>query len=155
MTQPSEIDVEAKLRIPIYKRTNQYGEFYLGKIQFPGTIHLSAGVSFMVFSGEEDCEEIHIGFMKNNASSDSHTIMGGNNGGIAIDLCKRVDGNGNVIHIGDLKGPVDMPVINGLFFKVILSEGNEEIIISPLDFEARRRRQQRFQEQRTYEAKVG
>ena len=56
------IDPEAKTKIELTKiDRDKFGQpYYIGKLQFPGTLEFEGGVSFMVFLSEEGFEELQI-----------------------------------------------------------------------------------------------
>ena len=90
----------------------------------------------MVFASEEDSEEMHIGFMKEHPfkkrnEDEQLTVVQG--GEICVDLIAKTDKTGNTFYMGELKGMLHLPLDQGLFFKIFLTEGREEVVISPLD----------------------
>ncbi len=53
-----------KLTIALTKQTDRNGKpYFLGRVQFPGTIDLHKGAVFWVFTSEDGNEEIQIGNM--------------------------------------------------------------------------------------------
>lgn len=53
-----------KLTIPLTATKDRYGkQYYIGRIQFPGTVDFKEGAVFWVFTSEEGSEELQIGIM--------------------------------------------------------------------------------------------
>jgi hypothetical protein len=50
-----------KLSIRLVPRFDEFGKkFYIGRLQFPGTINLENGAVFLVFTSEEGNEELQV-----------------------------------------------------------------------------------------------
>lgn len=63
-----------KLTIALTKSTDRNGStYYLGRIQFPGTLDLSKGAVFWVFTSEDGNEEIQIGNMDHSREQQQHS----------------------------------------------------------------------------------
>jgi len=137
------IDPEAKTRILLTKiQKDAFGQpYYIGKLQFPGTLEFESGVSFMVFLSEEGNEELQIGPLDPTRRPKSKRDGAGlNNGRFAIDLHPMVDQYGNTYYVGEAMGLVQMKLRNGIFFTIFTSrQGQEELQISRLNHRQRRR----------------
>jgi len=52
---------EGRLKIQLEKRVDSHGKiFYVGKLKGPVLLDCKDGVAFLVFTSEEDQEELHI-----------------------------------------------------------------------------------------------
>ena len=57
---------EGKLSVRLEPRVDSEGrKYFIGKIKGPFTIHCKDGVAFLIFTSEEDCEEMQICNMTN------------------------------------------------------------------------------------------
>ena len=60
------------LNIRLYKREDRRkNEFYIGKLEVPGSLDLTNGVSFLIFISEEGVEELQIAPLKKERDNDS------------------------------------------------------------------------------------
>lgn len=136
------VDNDAKLRIPLFRRIGKDGNpFYTGKLQFPGVMDLEEGASFMVFTSEENMEELQIGPLDPNRQSARVRKTSRDtraDGRIRIDLHSVKDSHGNTFYVGEAQGPAILPLRNGLFFTIFTArEGYEELQVSRLVHKAR------------------
>jgi len=131
-----QIDPDAKCRVELNKipRDANGKPYYIGKLQWPGTLDFEEGASFMVFVSDNGCEEIQIAPLDPLRRSKSRREGSGmNNGRFSIDLHPMQDRDGNVYYVGEALGPVSMKLRNGIFFTIFVSrEGYEELQISRL-----------------------
>jgi hypothetical protein len=130
------IDNEAKLKIELKKipRDANGQPYYIGKLQFPGTLDFEEGVSFMVFTSEEGFEEIQMAPLDpQRRSKGRRGGLGLKGGRLCIDLHPVQDQNGRVFYVGEAIGPTITKLRNGIFFSVFISRENaEELQISRL-----------------------
>lgn len=140
------IDPEAKTKVELTKieRDANGHPYYIGKLQFPGTLDFEGGVSFMVFVSEEGFEELQISPLDPSRRSKSRRDGAGLNGGrFAIDLHPKQDQNGKTYYVGEAIGLVEMKLRKGIFFTIFVSrEGQEELQISRLNHKLQKRRRQ-------------
>jgi hypothetical protein len=131
-----QIDNDAKLRVYLHRIPDSNGyPFFVGKLQFPGTINFERGVSFMIFVSEDGHEELQISPVDPSRRSKSkRSGMGYKNGRITLDLQYFEDANGEKVYTGEAQGPGSTDFTHGIFFTVFISrEGSEELQISRLD----------------------
>lgn len=103
------IDPEAKTTIPLIKvpKDAAGNPYFIGKMQFPGTMDFERGASFMVFTAEDGHEELQIApldpmmLSKVNANVRGASI---NNGKFSIDLVRFIDQNGADYYVGEALG---------------------------------------------------
>jgi hypothetical protein len=140
------IDPEAKTKVPLIKvpRDANGKPYYIGKLQFPGTMEFERGVSFMIFISEDGCEELQISPIdpirraKANRDCGRGAII--NNGRVSIDIHPMKDGNGKTFYVGEAIGLGTIPMHRGVFFTVFTSiEGEEELQLTRLQFKPRQR----------------
>lgn len=135
------IDPDAKSRISLIKvpRDATGKPFFIGKLQFPGTMEFEHGVSFIVFVAEEGVEELQISpinFARRHNASKS--IL--NNSRISIDLHPMIDRNGSTYYVGEAINLSKIDLRHGIFFTIFTSiAGQEQIQISRLQVKARPR----------------
>ena len=140
------IDPEAKTKVELTKiqRDANGHPYYIGKLQFPGTLEFSCGASFFVFVSEEGVEELQIAPLdpsrRNKSSRDAYLGGEGKHIRLSIDLHPMVDQNGHRYYVGEAIGLTDMKLRNGIFFTIFTSvQGQEEIQITKLNHKRRRR----------------
>jgi hypothetical protein len=140
------IDPEAKSRISLIKvpRDAAGKPFFIGKLQFPGTMEFEQGVSFMVFVAEEGVEELQIAPIdparRNKTSRDGRCASLLNNARFSIDLHPMIDQNGSTYYVGEAIGLTKMDLRPGIFFTIFTSiAGQEQIQISRLQVKVRPR----------------
>jgi hypothetical protein len=145
-----QIDNDAKLRVYLHRIPDSNGHpFFVGKLQFPGTINFERGVSFMIFCSEEGHEELQISPVDPQRRSKSkRSGIGYKPGGrITIDLQYFEDSNGEKVYTGEAQGPGSTDFTHGIFFTVFVSrEGSEELQISRLDHSQIKRRKPLYEE---------
>lgn len=129
-----EIDDEAKFLVPLKSRTDSRGNtFYTGKLQFNGTLSMSKGQTFMIFTSEKGVEEMQVGPLHPTRAYKVRDVVMHSDSRVSISLSKFQDRNEEVYYIGELKGLGDLPMDRGYFFTIFTSiEGREELQISPL-----------------------
>lgn len=132
-----EIDKNARIPIVLEKHTDKNGKpFYTGKFQANVILDFEAGQSFMVFTADDDVEEIQLGPVsptRRNTRSINRLSERGER--VCIELTQRTDRNDKVYHTGTVFGSGKLNAKRGLFFTVFLSEpGKEEIQISRMRF---------------------
>lgn len=130
------IDPDAKAKVELTKIARDANglPFFIGKLQFPGTMEFDKGVSFMVFVSEEGVEELQIAPLDPSRRSKSHRDSSGFNGDrFSVELNPMVDRAGNTYYVGEARGFVDMDLRRGIFFTIFVSRpGSEELQISRL-----------------------
>lgn len=137
------VDPEAKTRVELTKiqRDANGQPYYIGRMQFPGTLEFKCGASFFVFVSEEGVEELQIAPLdparRSKSTRDGAYMHGGR---FAIDLHPMMDQRGRTYYVGEAIGLLDLKLRNGIFFTVFLSKpGQEEIQISALNHNRKRR----------------
>jgi hypothetical protein len=137
------IDPEAKTKVELTKiDRDKFGHpYYIGKLQFPGTLEFEGGVSFMVFVSEEGYEELQIAPLDPARRNKSNRNGAGLSGGrFSIDLHPMIDQNGKIYYVGEAMGLVEMKLRKGIFFTIFVSrEGQEEIQISRLNHKVQKK----------------
>lgn len=136
VTENIQVDSEAKCKVSLNKVFDRGGRpYYIGKLQFPGTLEFDDGASFMVFTSEDGVEELQIAPVdQTRRSKKVRSGPGTRDGRIIIELAGIRDHSGNTYYVGEAQGPFTMPLKNGIFFTVFLSrDGYEEIQISKLN----------------------
>jgi hypothetical protein len=134
------IDPEAKTKIALAKvpKDASGNPYYIGKIQFPGTMEFENGVSFMVFLSEDGLEELQIAPidpLRRNKSGNGASL---NNGRFSIDLHPMFDQRGEKYYVGEAIGLTEIKLHKGIFFTVFVSRaGQEQIQISRLQYKPR------------------
>jgi hypothetical protein len=133
-----QIDPEAKITIDLIRHLDSDKQpFYTGKLQFPGTLNFSEGVSFMVFISESGVEQLQIGPSPIRTKMRRRNISL-SNGRFNINLHSMKDRDLKTYYIGEVLGPGELQIRNGLFFTIFLSKsGYEEIQISCLQHHKR------------------
>lgn len=138
------IDPEAKTKVELTRidRDANGQPYYIGKLQFPGTLEFEGGISFMVFVSEEGFEELQISPLDPSRRSKSRREGAGLSGGkFSIDLHPKQDQNGKTYYVGEAIGLVEMKLRKGIFFTIFTSrEGQEELQISRLNHKLQKRR---------------
>lgn len=128
------VDESAKLPIALTKKEDSNGEtFYMGKIQFNGSLDLDAGQSFFIFTSEEGVEEIQVGPL--DPSRKKHVRPCHTQGDkLCIALKKYTDGAGKAYYVGELYIPnMTHAMHRGIFCTVFTSRlDEEELHIAPL-----------------------
>jgi len=136
MSEIYSVDPDAKAKVELTKiaRDANGQPFFIGKLQFPGTMEFDKGVSFMVFVSEEGVEELQIAPLDPSRRSKSHRDSSGINGGrFSVELNPMVDRAGNTYYVGEARGFVQMDLRQGIFFTIFVSRaGSEELQISRL-----------------------
>jgi len=140
------IDPEAKTPVKLIKvpRDAAGKPFFIGKMQFPGTLEFEQGASFMVFVAEEGVEELQIAPLdptrRNKMSRDSGASAALlNNSRFSIDLHPMIDQNGSTYYVGEAIGLSKIDLRPGIFFTIFTSiAGQEQIQISRLQVKTRR-----------------
>ena len=141
-----DIDDTAKLIVPMSRVIDRDGNpYFIGKLQFPGTVDFIIGVSIMLFTSEENAEELQIGVLDpNKRSGKSRSTRGGENrlkpdGRIRIDLHPIKDSHGNTYYIGEAIAPFIIPCRKpGIFFSAFTAQTDkEELQISMLKHKKR------------------
>lgn len=138
MNETLVIDSEAKTIIHLIKVPKDVSgnPYFIGKMQFPGTMDFEYGVSFMVFTAEEGYEELQIspldpmliGKASNNGRGAS--II---NGKFSLELEKMVDQNGFDYYVGEAIGLSKIDLRLGIHFMIFTSiRGQEKIQMSRL-----------------------
>jgi hypothetical protein len=136
------IDPEAKTKVSLIKVLDAGGNpYFIGKLQFPGTMDFEKGVSFMVFTAEDGYEELQIAPVdpsrRSKANRDNNGAML-NNGKFSIDLIPMIDNHGSKYYVGEVTGLSKMELREGIFFTVFTSiSGQEQIQISRLQVKVR------------------
>ena len=139
------IDPEAKTIIPLIKVPKDAvgNPYFIGKMQFPGTMEFERGASFMVFTAEDGHEELQIApldpmmLSKVNGNGRGASIT---NGKFSIDLVRFVDQNGADYYVGEAIGLSKIDLFHGIFFTIFTSiRGQEKIQISRLQVKHRQR----------------
>jgi len=133
----TQIDNDAKLKVQLFKLQDKWhNDYYVGKLQFPGTFDYGQGMSFMVFVSETGVEELQIGPVdpeKQSKKVFENRQLRSYPAKIHIDLHASLDKNGNKYYLGEISGPGHTVTTDGIFFNIFLSkEGKEEIQIGPL-----------------------
>jgi len=126
-----QVDRDATIPIELIRKQDVHGEdFFVGKCQFPGTLDLSAGISFRAYISDGD-EQLYIGMpdeeSKPNISRISHKR-------IYVKMIPITDGNNEQCFAGELSSPLPMPLSahRGLWFTLFIKEGREELQITEL-----------------------
>lgn len=132
------IDAEAKINIDLMRHLDTFEKpYYTGKLQFPGTIDFSKGVSFMVFISENGVEQLQIGSMNPNKKTRQRPVLIKNNK-LTINLHPMFDKNDNTYYIGEVFSPGELNLFHGLFFTIFISNpGYEEIQITKLQHKSK------------------
>lgn len=134
-----DIDPEAKTKVELARIEKDANNqpYYIGKLQFPGTLEFDGGVSFMVFVSEQGVEELQIAPLDPMRLRGSRETSGTNinNGRFSISLHPMKDQNGKVYYIGEAIGFVEIDLRKGVFFTIFTSRpGQEELQITRLNF---------------------
>lgn len=151
------IDHEAKLSVSLKRILLGTGvPYYIGKLQFPGTLDLKKGITFMVFTSDADYEEMLIGPMDHNKRSKNVNpgVAVRPGGKIVASLHEAKDQNGNTYYIGEAMAPAIIECYHGIFFSIFVHD-LREIQISMLDHDARRRKLAERENNSEYGYKVG
>lgn len=131
------IDPEAKCRVELIKKLDSsQNPFYIGKLQLPGTLDFTYGISFMVFVAESGVEQLQIAPIdpvRRARIRDRGAVI--SDGKLTIDLHPLQDKNLKTYYVGEVIGLSEMKLnlFSGIFFTVFTSiEGKEQIQITPL-----------------------
>lgn len=129
------IDPEAKIKIALTKILKDANgqPYYIGKLQFPGTLEFESGVSFFIFVSEEGYEELQIAPLdpSRKSSSKDPYLSGGR---FNIDLHSMLDQHGRTYYVGEAIGISQLDLKRGIFFTIFTSKpGYEELQISRLN----------------------
>lgn len=127
------IDPEAKAKIDLIKHKDNNGDdYFTGKLQFPGTLDLEGGASFMVFTSEEGVEQLQIGPLDpRRRNNGKHTSI--SNGKFSIRLNALTDQKGEIYYVGEAVGFCKIQLKHGIFFTIFTSKtGFEELQVSKL-----------------------
>lgn len=133
------IDPEAKTAVRLTKISDVGGQpYYIGKLQFPGTIEFEKGVCFMVFVSEEGVEELQISPIDPAKLCKKRDCVTLNENHISVNLYPLKDSYGKKYYIGEAMGITEVNLRSGIFFTIFTSRiGQEEIQISRLKFKKR------------------
>ncbi len=136
------IDPDAKMKVDLTKIAKDANgqPYYIGKLQFPGTLEFESGASFFVFVSESGVEELQIAPLDPSrmAKTRNEAYM---NGRFSIDLHPMVDQNGRTYYVGEAIGLAKLDLKRGIFFTIFTSKpGYEEIQISRLNPKVRKER---------------
>jgi len=145
-----KVDPEAKSKVELTRQRDKEGHsFYIGKLQFPGTLEFDKGASFMIFLSDDGFEELQIAPLDPTRKPlpKRHRETAGVSGGrFSIDLHPMVDKDGETYYIGEALGPVSMKLRKGIFFHVFTSRpGVEELQISQLNHDISFRKKHSYQ----------
>lgn len=134
------VDQEAKLAVPLdAKKDAKNNTFYIGKLQFNGSLNLKEGQTFMIFLSDDGAEEMQIGIMDPDREVRPSILR--HDSRISVRLKKHFDMYENVYYVGELKGAGELNMQKGVFFTIFNSvEGREELQISPLKVKSNRGR---------------
>lgn len=130
------IDPEAKTRVDLKKIARDANDqpYYIGKLQFPGTLKFECGVSFFIFLSEDGQEELQIAPLTTSRRSKTDDDLYMNKSRISVDLYPMVDQNGRTYYVGEAVGLAKLDLVRGIFFTIFTSRpGHEEIQISKLN----------------------
>jgi hypothetical protein len=131
------VDDGAKMVVVLTRlQDDNQKDYFVGKLQFPGTIDFRDGISFMVFTSERGVEELQIGPIDERRQSKITNRQRGTkiSNKVHVDLHALQDSHGNTFHLGEAKSPANIITKDGLFFTIFLSrEGAEELQIGFLD----------------------
>lgn len=147
-----DIDPDAKSKVQLAKIESDVNghPYYIGKLQFPGTLEFDSGVSFMVFVSEEGVEELQISPLDTTrlrGCRESSTAMI-SAGRFSVELHPMKDQNEKTYYIGEAIGFINMDLRKGIFFTIFTSRsGQEEIQISRLNSKRKQRRPNNFTQQ--------
>lgn len=134
-TEYIQVDSDAGLPIRLERRLDSCGKpFFIGKLQFPGTLDLS-GLAFKAFLSEEGAEELEVIVPSDNESNFKGKVSGIRSlpGRLHIPMQPRLE-NGETVYLGVVSSPVTMSVREGIFITLFVQEGREELQISRLRF---------------------
>ena len=137
------IDPDAKTKIELTKiAKDSHGHpYYIGKLQFPGTLEFECGVSFFVFVAEDGVEELQIAPLDSSRVNKPRNDAYMSNGRYSIDLHPMVDQHGRTYYVGEAIGLGKIDLKPGIFFTIFTSKpGCEEIQISRLNHKRKEER---------------
>lgn len=143
------IDPEAKAKVELTKiaRDANGQPYFIGKLQFPGTLEFEYGASFFVFVSEEGTEELQIAPLDPSRLDKARDNVYMNKGRLNIDLFSMIDQNGRTYYVGEAVGLAKLDLKRGIFFTIFTSKpGYEEIQISRLNQKNRKRKEERVVE---------
>ena len=135
------IDPEAKFPVRLIKVKDASGNpYFIGKLQFPGTMELERGASFMVFTAEDGYEELQIAPIDPARRSKISSGATLNKAKLCIDLHAMVDRNGATYYVGEVMGLSKIDMFVGIFFTIFTSiPGQEQLQMSKLQAKPRPR----------------
>lgn len=118
-----EIDPSAKLVVPLNAKSGQEGNFYLGKLQFNGSLDFETGLNFMIFIAEKGFEELHIGTLDHKRVNNNGPYGSINLGtGLRIDLRSHLDRDRNTYYIGEAIAPASLDMRRGIAFSIFVND---------------------------------
>lgn len=131
------IDKDAKLVVDLNRLQDQHDyDYFVGKLQFPGTLNFEMGASFMIFVSERDRETLQISPIDHRKRSLKIKRTQGidASGNLKIDLNSVVDANDQIFYVGEVMGPFLIDCRPGIFFTIYTSKpGREELQIKRLE----------------------
>ena len=143
------IDPEAKPSLPLNKILDANGNpYYIGKLQFPGTMDFELGASFFIFVSEDGYEELQISPINPNRRTKTHRgSFTMSDGRFSIKLHPMRDRNDRIYYVGEATGLNKLDLTKGIFFTIFLSKpGHEEVQISRLNHRRRFRDEEDIRE---------
>lgn len=142
------IDNDAKTRVALFEREDEYhNKYYIGKLQFPGTLDLEQGASFMIFNAEKDAEELQISPIDEERRSRRVRRSVGlrEDNKLRVDMFASTDSQGRIFYVGEAQAPVSIDLRKGIFLAFFCSkEGKEELQISRL---AQKKHHKRYEDE--------
>lgn len=123
----------ANMKVELHPREDKNGSmFHLGKLQFPGSINCSDGVTFLVFLSEDGEEELQVATINNDNTTFSKYSK--RNDRVRVSLDSRKDKYGKKFYVGKLmfRGTIDCS--KGMIFIIFTSkDGCEELqVVGPI-----------------------
>lgn len=133
--------VTSNLKIELEPRTDKEEQtYYLGRLKFPGTINLSDGVTFLIFTSDLGEEELQIAI--NNKENSTFSKYSLRNDRIKVDLDEREDQYGKVFYVAKLNLDGVISCKSDLVFLIFLSKkGSEELqIVGDINIDGKEKR---------------
>lgn len=150
-----QIDREANLKMPLFslqRKKVEYADdlenhrgsidqdnletYYVCKLQAPFIWDLEEGCTFFAFISDPGCEELQLSVMDwRKRSKRSHELVNRvetSDKKLIIELRSFRDQSDNICYVGEIAGPVMMPLKKGLFFLLNVNE-KPELYISRLN----------------------